>query len=547
MLSTSGFVFRSLGLGLLVITPALEAATPQILSTSPARLEGGVSINTAITLNFDQPMLTSSINAATFRAFGRNSGPIAGTYTFSNANQTATLTPSAPFRTGEVVTVNVSRDVRAADNTPYRASGYAYQFVVRVKPAARDFTEIQLISNRGTPPQQTRIYGGAAVDFNEDGWVDFATVNEVSEDVRILLNLADGTGMVDDYLSPPPAVGTEASPNEQGDYDNDGDADLATANSSDSTASVLLGNGDGTFAPQGVYSVGSTPHGMAALDVDGDADWDLVTANTGSSNLALLTNNGAGVFSGPTFFDSGGNGEYGLSAGDMDNDGIFDLVVGARSDEDIRLLRGNGNGTFSLVDTESAGGLVWMIGLGDVNGDGFLDVSCANSFSDNGAILMGGGGTLAAPQILASSSHAVATDLGDLDGDGDLDWVLSNFGGGDWLVYENDGAGNFSFDQDFTAIFNPSCSVMYDTDNDGDLDLVLTDEIADVVRIFRNRGCGNLGDLDGDGDVDISDLSVQLANFGCVSGCGFADLDEDGDIDISDLALTLSNFGLVCN
>jgi hypothetical protein len=80
----------------------------------------------------------------------------------------------------------------------------------------------------------------------------------------------------------------------------------------------------------------------------------------------------------------------------------------------------------------------------------------------------------------------VASDLADLDGDGDLDWILSSFGAGLWRIYVNDGAGHFTFDQDISAPSNPSCAVPLDFDNDGDIDLALSDEISDVVVLMQN-------------------------------------------------------------
>src|SRR4030095_8876065 len=78
------------------------------------------------------------------------------------------------------------------------------------------------------------------------------------------------------------------------------------------------------------------------------------------------------------------------------------------------------------------------------------------------------------------------TDLGDLDGDGDLDWVLSNFSGGDFPVYPNNGAGGFAFDQSFPAVNAGSCAGLVDIDNDRDIDMLLFDEIADTIKVMRN-------------------------------------------------------------
>ena len=100
-----------------------------------------------------------------------------------------------------------------------------------------------------------------------------------------------------------------------------------------------------------------------------------------------------------------------------------------------------------------------MLVVGDVDGDGHEDVSAANGMSNNGAILTGdGSGGLSAPQVYSTDPFAIATDLGDLDGDGDLDWIVSSFSG-DWQLYLNDGAGAFTFDRDFPAPQAASCSL----------------------------------------------------------------------------------------
>ena len=94
------------------------------------------------------------------------------------------------------------------------------------------------------------------------------------------------------------------------------------------------------------------------------------------------------------------------------------------------------------------------------------------------------------PRYFRPAEREVGTVLGDLDGDGDLDWVISSYGGQQWHVFVNDGAGNFTPDSDVDAEpnANPSCAIMLDVDNDGDLDLALTDEISDHTRILQNSG-----------------------------------------------------------
>jgi hypothetical protein len=136
-----------------------------------------------------------------------------------------------------------------------------------------------------------------------------------------------------------------------------------------------------------------------------------------------------------------------------------------------------------------------------------LDVSVANGFTGSGSVLLGNGdGTLGPPVTMSTEAHTTATDLGDVDGDGDLDWILSVFGGGFWRLYENDGQGNFTFREDFTANANPACALIMDVDHDGDLDLGLLDEVTDDITLMENAEV--LNDTDGDGVTDPEDCAV---------------------------------------
>jgi hypothetical protein len=466
---------------------AAGAAELTVTSISPAR-HGAAARTEPVSVTFDRPVLPASVNASSFRVFGRASGTASGSITFSNGSQTVMLTPTRPFSAGEVVMVNLSHDLVAADTSPLRGAGYAWQFTVATAIATRQFVEIDTMSNRTSGP--TRIYGAVATDLDGDGFVDLATVNETSADLRVALNLGNGSGLYDAFLPRHP-IGVEASPNEPADFDNDGNVDIVASATSSQSEWIVLGDGDGTFGSTQSVTVGDEPHGVAVLDVDGDGDLDIVNANHASSDLSLLLNDGSGTFGAPTFFDGGVNGEYGLASGDMNNDGIIDLVVAGNQGSEVRTLLGNGNGTFTLAAPQSCGGPPWVVVVGDVNGDGNLDAATANSFAAEGGILLGNGdGTFDPVTTYDSVAHTPSVDLGDLDGDGDLDLVLSSFGAGLWRMFTNDGTGTFTFDQDFTAPSNPSCSVLLDFDNDGDLDMALTDEIADVVVLMENIGPG---------------------------------------------------------
>ena len=478
-------------LGLLLLGPCCLAATAGTLvvsSTTPALNASNVARNTAIVVNFDRAVQTASVTESTLRVWGWSGGRTPTTRAWSNGDQTLTITPTRNFFPGERVTVNLAAAITAVDGSPLRAGGYTLQFLTRAGVASANFTLIDTVTVRTSPGAATRLYGGAFPDLNDDGWIDYVAVNEVSGDLRVLMNRADGSGLVHPVLQPPRAIGLEASPNEAVDFNHDGRIDMATSNTSSSSVSIVLGNGNGTFQPQQEIPVGNSPHGLAALDVDGDADLDLVAASFGSNNLSRLLNNGSGVFGAATSFDSGGNGEYPLAAGDMDNDGLTDLVVGTRNDQQVHVLRNNGNGTFTRVFNGPVGGLTWMIAVGDVDNDGNLDVSSVNGQSNSAAILLGTGtGALGAPVSTGNlGGTLIATDLGDLDGDGDLDWVISSYSAARWFLRSNNGAGVFSAAGEIPAPQSGSCGSLYDFDNDGDLDLGLADELEDVVLLLRN-------------------------------------------------------------
>ena len=133
-----------------------------------------------------------------------------------------------------------------------------------------------------------------------------------------------------------------------------------------------------------------------------------------------------------------------------------------------------------------------------------------------------------------------------MNGDGKLDWVTSSFGG-DWFLFTNDGDGTFTFSEEFPAPSAASCALMLDIDNDQDLDLALIDEIADVVILSKNSGTSILGDLDGDGWVEVLDLLLLLADWGecpdpCPPVCA-GDLDGDCVVGVVDLLILLGAWG----
>ncbi len=130
------------------------------------------------------------------------------------------------------------------------------------------------------------LYAIVAADFNGDGKLDLAVTDFAANVVYILLGNGDGT--FQGPITIPVGNGPEAIV--AGDFNNDGKLDLAIANASDNTVTLLLGNGDGTFAEASgsPYAVGNDPVAIVAADFNGDGRLDLAVANNSDGTVSIL-------------------------------------------------------------------------------------------------------------------------------------------------------------------------------------------------------------------------------------------------------------------
>lgn len=229
-----------------------------------------------------------------------------------------------------------------------------------------------------------------------------------------------------------------------GDFDGDGKADLAViANplTPPNTMSILLGNGDGTFAVKSTVALGPpgllvTSYSAALADFNGDGRADIALSLLGvtesgqpSNSIQILLNNGDGTFTaGQTIpLDSSSN----IATGDFNHDGIADLVV-----EDaatgcslcVSILLGNGDGTFAHGANVPIPTSAGVLTVGDFNGDGNSDVALLNFGEDRVTILLGdGAGNLTPTAISPSTSpDPVSIVAADFNGDGTLDLAIAN-------------------------------------------------------------------------------------------------------------------------
>ncbi|MCA8973503.1 MAG: VCBS repeat-containing protein, partial [Planctomycetes bacterium] len=237
------------------------------------------------------------------------------------------------------------------------------------------------------------------------------------------------------------------------------------------------------------------------FDCDNDGDLDLIVGNTGQSRLHV--NDGTGRFTEvtATALPPGGNGTRDIAVGDVDGDGDLDLVLANDSGRNELWLNG-GLGTFVPapaqlpIDVQ----VTEAVALVDLDGDGALDLIVGNANATgvdprSWVHRNDGSGRFLSPPISLGSTDVQAIACGDIDGDGDMDFVL---GGRDVPVrlFENAGGGFFVSQAGTmpTDLRRSHRLVLADLDGDGDLDLFEGDDNEDRVlfSLHRHLNCDRL-------------------------------------------------------
>jgi hypothetical protein len=321
------------------------------------------------------------------------------------------------------------------------------------------------------------------------------------------------------------------------DFNNDGKLDLATSGyfyeTADGSVSVLLGNGNGSFQPAKTSATGPYPFSLTAGDFNSDGNIDLATANqpvteASENDVSILLGNGDGTFADPVDLNVHDAYSWSITTGDLNADGKLDLVV--TSDDSfgsayLSVLLGNGDATFATTTYGPYYGQLFSPVLADVNADGSIDVAVAAWQLNTIKVLLGDGtGALQEfadfPATGIDSYGPDSIAIGDFNTDGKVDLVTTTSDGIVSMLLGN-GDGIFTMAWDVAMGAAGSANAI-DVNADGKLDLVVANRASlGTVTVRLGDGKGGLtatfttatggypsslvmGDFNGDGRPDAA-------------------------------------------
>ncbi len=381
---------------------------------------------------------------------------------------------------------------------------------------------------------------------------------------------------------------TATSPNSVaiGDLDGDGKPDLVVANYGSNTISVYRNTstdgsiGTGSFATKVDFTTGTQPYAIAIGDLDGDGKLDLAVANYGLNTVSVLRNTStSGQIDQFSFVEkldlTTGNSPSSVAIGDLDGDGKPDLAVINQGSNTVSVFRntitsGQFNSASFATNIDFATGTTPVsVAIGDLDGDGKLDLAVANQGANNVSVFQNTSttgsislGSFAEKVDFTTGTSPSSVAIGDLNADGKPDLAVANKGSNSVSVFRNNNttalitSGSFAAKVDLATGTgtSPSSITIGDMNGDGKPDLAVANRGSKSIFVWRNNSTnGNIvtgsftprvnattgdepnsvaiGDLDGDGKPDLAVANYNSSSLSVIRNA-------NNNTDLSDLSTT---------
>lgn len=451
----------SVGVGTVRIRVATEL---RILSQTPRANSLGVGATDRVVMEFSRPLLASSLHG---RVSAMSSLVGQRAISVTALGNRATLQFQTPLIPGETISINVVAGVEG-DGPSQLAESFWYQFKTGVSKGGSTFVRSEV----GTFTGAKRAV--APADLDGDGKVDVVVHNSEAP-ATLYFNNGDGT-----FTERSEALGLTqwSGMDPQGflvtDFNGDGKSDLVLIGYEPGpfgfaivALRIGMNDGVGNFTTVRQLPNPGLLTALAAADFDGNGTVDLLTGSLGI--FVVWRNDGAGNFTrdDASSLDLGPLTPRHFAVGDVTGDGHPDVYVTSTQGPN-RLLINDGQGRFAVSPQELNNHLAFSAELGDLNGDGALDLLVASTFPRGSqAWLNDGKGNLSPLSQELTPVGTTEIALGDLDGNGSLDLWQANSGPD--TIWFNGGNGRFTSSQAIGTL-NSAGVVLADFDEDGDLD-----------------------------------------------------------------------------